>query len=155
MTQFEMIERVRCEVQFAELFQLAFHEARVGGRIAELICMPGFVRAGDIQLFVGHVHAGHMPVRANQFCQGKDIASRTTAKVQHIQPVERRRNGEAAAIVARGHLIMHGRQRGGDMGRGPGICRAGIGLQVRRTRQGLAIIGLHHILHLVHVTLRI
>ena len=93
------------------------------------------MRAGDVQLLIRHVDTGDMAGRANQLGEGEHITS--------------------GAIIFRGHVIMHGGEGGGDMGWRAGGRRAGIGLEIRRAGQGFPVIGLHHILHLVHVDLRI
>ena len=88
------------------------------------------MRPRDVQLFIRHVDAGDMAVRTDEFGEGEYIAPGAAAEIEHFQTVQRRRNGEAAPVVASGHIIMNRSESSRYVRGWAGICRAGVSLQV-------------------------
>ena len=128
------------QVEIAQFLDIAFEEADVRFVIAEALAVPVLVPARDGELFGRGIHAGDRAFRSHQLGQDIGILPAARSQIQHMAARNRLRSDEAAAVIARLHFLVHIAQRRQDFGRGRFHCAAGIGLQVGRSGQNLAVI---------------
>jgi len=137
------VEACGFEAEFAEALDITFVEFDIRPRMAEAVHVPADMRLRDGELFGRHVDTGHEALRPDEAGQRIDVAPRAAAEIEHAHPLDLFGDHEAAAVIARQHLVMDERQRAFHMlGHGARVA-AGIRLEVARAFQRLAVIFLH------------
>ena len=128
------------QVEIAQFLDIAFEEADIRCFITEALAVPVLVPARDGELFGRGVHTRHRAIRSDQL--GKDIGILPAARsqIQHLAARDRLRSDKAAAVIARLHFLMHIAQRRENFGRRRFHRAAGIGFEVGRSGQNLAVI---------------
>jgi hypothetical protein len=111
--------------------------------MAEALHVPADMGLCDGELFGRHIDTGHEAFRPHEAGQRIDVAPRAAAEIENAHPLDLFGDHEAAAIIARQHLVMDERQRAFHMfGHGAQVA-AGIRLEVAGPLERLPIIFLH------------
>ena len=132
---FRQVERVKP-------LDITFDEANVRPRVAEAVAVPVEVSIGDGQLRRRRIDAGHRAVLADQLGEEKNILSRSRAEVEDMRALDRLRDHQAAAVIMRFDLVMDVGERGADLRWWCSERAAGVGAQVGRSAEDLAVIAL-------------
>ena len=137
------IEAARLQRQRLQVLDVPFQEGDVGAGMTEAFAVPFLVGARDRELFRSHVHPHHLALLAHQLREHITVLTRAAAQIQHPQPLQQRRDHQAAAVEAATHLRMHPGQRGAHMRRHLAGGAAGAGLEIVGAVEHLAVVVPH------------